>query len=208
MAVLNSCWEDLTTKKLYINCGCGALYTGTSPFGNLFTAQYVHQAFGYAYQLPNVTAYNETCATIGSMLWAGRMFAVDPRAQYMDHIERSYYNLVLAAVSLSGNQYFYENMLRRMETLDYELMWPVQRESFFQCFCCPTNISRTITQASEYAYRLSDDSVYLGMYGASTASVSLRNGARFTLKQETDYPWDGGGQVLVCGGWRRPHPSP
>ncbi len=191
LTVLNSCWKDLTAKKLYINCGCGALYTGTSPFGNLFTAQYVHQAFGYAYQLPNITAYNETCATIGSMLWAGRMFAIDPQAQYMDHIERSYYNLVLAAVSLSGNKYFYENMLRRTETLDYELMWPVQRESFFQCFCCPTNISRTITQASEYAYRMSEDSVYLGVYGASTAAVSLANGARFTLKQETDYPWDG-----------------
>ena len=191
LTVLNSCWEDLTSKKLYINCGCGALYTGTSPFGNLFTAQYVHQAFGYAYQLPNVTAYNETCATIGSMLWAGRMFAIEPQAQYMDHIERSYYNLVLAAVSIYGNQYFYENMLRRTQTLDYELMWPVQRENFFQCFCCPTNISRTITQASEYAYRLSDDSVYLGIYGANTASISLKNGAIFTLKQKTDYPWNG-----------------
>ncbi|MFH1880250.1 MAG: beta-L-arabinofuranosidase domain-containing protein [Bacillota bacterium] len=191
LPVLNGCWQDLVTKKLYINCGCGALYTGTSPFGNLFTAQYVHQAFGYAYQLPNITAYNETCATIGSMLWASRMFAIDPKAQYMDHIERSCYNLVLAAVSLSGDRYFYENMLRRTKTLDYTVMWPVKRESFFQCFCCPTNISRTLTQVSEYAYNLSEDSVYTGVYGASTAKIRLPNGAAFTLRQATEYPWDG-----------------
>lgn len=191
LPVLNACWEDLVTRKLYVNCGCGALYTGTSPFGNLFTAQYVHQAFGYAYQLPNITAYNETCATIGSILWAGRMFAIDPKAAYLDHIERASYNLVLASVSLGGNRYFYENMLRREKKLDYELMWPLRRESFFQCFCCPTNISRTLTQVSEYAYQLSDNTVYAGLYGASTARITLRNGAKFTLRQSTQYPWDG-----------------
>ena len=191
LPVLRSCWDDLVNKKLYVNCGCGALYTGTSPFGNFFKAQYVHQAFGYAYQLPNITAYNETCATIGSMLWAGRMFAIDPQAAYMDHIERSAYNLVLAAVSLGGNKYFYENMLRREQKLDYELMWPLERESFFQCFCCPTNISRTLTQVSEYAYRMSDSAVYTGVYGASTAKITLANGAAFTLRQATEYPWDG-----------------
>ena len=151
----------------------------------------MHQAFGYAYQLPNVTAYNETCATIGSLLWASRMFAIHPQAQFMNHIERSCYNLVLAAVSLSGNKYFYENMLRRTQTLDYELMWPLQRESLFQCFCCPTNISRTLTQVAEYAYRLSETGVYTGVYGASTANIRLQNGAAFALQQETDYPWDG-----------------
>ena len=190
LPVLNSCWHNLTSAKLYINCGCGALYTGASPFGDLIGSQRVHQAFGYEYQLPNITAYNETCATIGSVLWASRMFAIDPRAEYMDHIERASYNLVLAAVSLGGNKYFYENMLRRETELDYELMWPLERESFFQCFCCPTNISRYLTQVSEYAYRLSEDTVYTGLYGACSADIRLQNGAVFTLKQTTDYPWD------------------
>jgi len=191
LPVLQSCWDDLVNKKLYINCGCGALYSGTSPFGDIMNSLRVHQAFGYAYQLPNITAYNETCATIGSALWASRMFAIDPRAEYLDYIERASYNLVLAAVSLSGNKYFYENMLRREKELDYELIWPLQRESFFQCFCCPTNISRYLTQVSEYAYRMSDDAVYTGLYGASTANIHLQNGAKFTLRQATDYPWNG-----------------
>ncbi len=191
LPVLNACWDNLVNKKLYINCGCGALYTGASPFGDIIGSQRVHQAFGYEYQLPNITAYNETCATIGSVLWADRMFAIDPKAEYLDYIERASYNLVLAAVSLSGNKYFYENMLRREKELDYELVWPLQRESFFQCFCCPTNISRYLTQVSEYAYRLSADAVYTGLYGAGSANIRLKNGAAFTLKQTTEYPWDG-----------------
>jgi DUF1680 family protein len=191
LPVINNCWDNLMNKKLYVNGGCGALYTGTSPFGMFFEAQQVHQAFGYEYQLPNVTAYNETCGTLGHIFWAHRMFAIKPEAKYFDLIERSSYNLALAAVSLDGDKYFYENMLRRTKKVDYPLIWPLERSSFFKCFCCPTNLSRYIMQMSEYAYMLSDDAVWLGVYGASEAKLALKNGARFTLVQQTDYPWDG-----------------
>jgi len=191
LPVLYDCWNDLVDKKIYINGGCGALYTGTSPFGNFFKAQRVHQAFGYEYQLPNITAYNETCATLGHIFWTLRMFAIDPQAKYFDLIERSTYNLALAAVSLDGNKYFYENMLRRTKSIGYELMWPIERSSFFKCFCCPTNLSRSIMQVLEYTYMVSEDAVWLGMYGSSEAKFELKNGAAFTLVQETDYPWDG-----------------
>jgi DUF1680 family protein len=191
LPVLNSCWDNLMDKKLYVNGGCGALYTGTSPFGMFFEAQHVHQAFGYEYQLPNVTAYNETCGTLGHIFWAHRMFAIDPQAKYFDLIERSSYNLALAAVSLDGDKYFYENMLRRTKKVDYPLIWPLERSGFFKCFCCPTNLSRCIMEMSEYAYMLSDDAVWLGVYGASEAKLQLKNGAAFTLTQETGYPWDG-----------------
>lgn len=191
LPVLESCWQDLVDKKLYVTGGCGALYTGTSPFGLLLDAQYVHQAFGYAYQLPNVTAYNETCGTLGHIFWAHRMFTFSPKAEYLDLIERSYYNLVLAAVNLDGNKYFYENMLRRTKKLDYPVMWPVERSDTFECFCCPTNLARSIPQAMDYAYKLSADTVWCGMYGASEANIALENGASFTLVQETNYPWSG-----------------
>jgi DUF1680 family protein len=191
LPVLESCWQNLMDKKIYITGGCGALYTGTSPFGHLMKAQYVHQAFGYEYQLPNVTAYNETCGTLGHIFWANRMFSIDPKAEYLDLIERSYYNLVLAAVSLGGDKYFYENMLRRTKKLDYDVMWPVERKSIFKCFCCPTNLSRSIPQALEYLYRLTDDSVITGMYASGSARFSLKNGAGFTLRQQTNYPWNG-----------------
>jgi DUF1680 family protein len=189
--VLDSCWDNLMTQKIYITGGCGPLYTGTEPFGMLLHAQYVHQAFGYEYQLPNTTAYNETCGSLGHIFWAHRMFLREPKAEYMDSIERSYYNLVLAAVSLDGRKYFYENMLRRTKQLDYPVMWPVERSDNFECFCCPTNVSRSIPEAVDYAYKIGDDAVYCGMYSANEAEIALKNGAEFTLRQFTNYPWSG-----------------
>ncbi|MDO4338325.1 MAG: glycoside hydrolase family 127 protein [Eubacteriales bacterium] len=194
--MLDAVWSNCVDKKLYINGGCGALYTGTSPYGlfnhlNGVTVYNVHQAFGYEYQLPNITAYNETCATLGNIMWNYRMFAVDPQAKYFDIIERSMLNLTIASVSLSGNRYFYQNALRRVKHLDYKLMWPLQRQESLTCFCCPPNMARFIAESSEYIYMKGKDCIYTGMYGANTAHISLENGAEFDLTQKTDYPWDG-----------------
>lgn len=191
MDVLHKTWNNLIHQKLYITGGCGALYNGASPYGQFFIHQLVHQAYGYEYQLPNVTAYNETCASVGSVLWAYRMFQLEPEAQYFDLIERTMLNVNLAAVSLDGKKYFYENMLRRAKELPYELIWPLTRSEYILSYCCPPNLARTIAQSSEYAYLVSDDSLWIGMYGANTASVSLRNGVSFDLKQETAYPYNG-----------------
>lgn len=189
--VLEKVWNNLTNKKLYLTGGCGALYNGVSPYGIFWGDQKVHQAFGYEYQLPNVTAYNETCATLGNIFWNHRMFAADPQAVYFDIIERSMLNLTLAAVSLDGDKYFYENMLRRSKKLDYELIWPLTRSHVLSCFCCPTNLARSIMEAAEYTYMMSDDAVYVGMYSASKAKFEFSNGTSVTLVQQTDYPWDG-----------------
>ncbi len=194
--MLDAVWENCVYKKLYINGGCGALYTGVSPYGlfnhlNGVTVYNVHQAFGYEYQLPNITAYNETCATLGNIMWNYRMFAADPKVKYFDLIERSMLNLTIASVSLSGKRYFYQNALRRVKELDYELMWPLERRESLTCFCCPPNMARFIAESSEYIYMKDHDSIYTGMYGANTAHITLENGAEFTLTQKTDYPWDG-----------------
>ncbi|MDO4272399.1 MAG: glycoside hydrolase family 127 protein [Eubacteriales bacterium] len=194
--VLDAVWENCVDKKLYINGGCGALYTGTSPYGlfnhlNGVTVYNVHQAFGYEYQLPNITAYNETCATLGNIMWNYRMFAINPQVKYFDIIERSMLNLTIASVSLSGKKYFYQNSLRRVKKLDYELMWPLERRESLTCFCCPPNMARFIAESSEYIYMKGKDCIYTGMYGANTAHILLDNGAEFTIEQKTDYPWDG-----------------
>ena len=189
--MLDKVWQNLVQKKLYITGGCGALYNGISPYGMFPNDQKTHQAFGYEYQLPNVTAYNETCGTLGNIFWTYRMFAIQPEAKYFDVIERSMLNLVLGSVSLSGDKYFYENMLRRAKKLDYELRWPLERTGYMECFCCPANVSRVIMQALEYAYTTSENAVYTGIYGASKARFVLENGAQFTMKQETGYPWNG-----------------
>lgn len=190
--VLEKVWSNMTNKKIYINGGCGALYNGVSPYGTFPGDQKTHQAFGYEYQLPNVTAYNETCGALGSIFWNLRMFAIEPKAIFFDNIERTMYNLALAAISLDGDKYFYENMLRRTKKLDYELIWPLSRAHYILCFCCPTNLSRTIMEALEYTYMQSADSVYTGMFAASESAFTLDNGAAFTLVQETGYPYDGG----------------
>ena len=190
-AVLRRMWDDLTAHKIYITGGCGALYNGASPYGNFFDHQLIHQAYGYSYQLPNVTAYNEACAGVGLVMWAYRMFLADPQAQYMDVIERVMLNTNLAAVSLDGTKFFYENMLERDRKLDYRLVWPLHRTGYITSYCCPPNLARSLAQSSEYAYTVAGNTVYTGMYGASRAGIRLPGGADFVLEQETDYPFDG-----------------
>lgn len=191
MEVLHKVWRSLVDKKLYITGGCGALYNGASPYGYFFAHQLVHQAYGYEYQLPNITAYNETCASLGGVFWAYRMFQLEPKAEYMDVLERMMLNTNLAGFSLDGKRFFYENMLRRAKKLDYELIWPLTRSEYILSYCCPPNLARTVAESSEYAYMLSADSVWTGMYGASEAKIRLENGAVFTLVQDTEYPFDG-----------------
>ncbi len=191
LEMLHLVWKSLMNHKIYLTGGCGALYNGVSPYGNFFVDQKIHQAYGYEYQLPNITAYNETCANIGLVMWAYRMFTIEPKAEYFDIIERTMLNVNLAAVSLDGRKYFYENMLRRTKKLEYEMVWSLQRTEYITSYCCPPNLARVLAQSTEYAYRITKDSVYLGMYGASRATVQLESGAHFELVQETEYPYEG-----------------
>ena len=189
--VLESVWHHLVTQKMYLTGGCGALYNGASPYGNFFHHQLVHQAYGYEYQLPNITAYNETCASLGGVFWAWRMFLMEPKAEYMDMLERMILNVNMAGISLNGRKFFYENMLERAKQLAYELLWGQERTEYITSYCCPPNLARTLAQTAEYAYAADESGVWTGLYGASTAKFTLKNGASFTLNQETDYPFDG-----------------
>ncbi|WP_313578265.1 glycoside hydrolase family 127 protein [Lacrimispora sp.] len=189
--VLHKVWHSLVTQKLYITGGCGALYNGASPYGNFFTHQLVHQAYGYEYQLPNVTAYNETCASVGGVYWAYRMFCMEKKAEYAEVLERMVLNGNLAAISLDGKRFFYENMLRRAKKLPYELIWGQERTEYILSYCCPPNLARLIAQLSEYAYTIDDTGIYPVLYGASRAEMKLMNGCEGVLVQETDYPYDG-----------------
>ncbi len=189
--MLHRVWEDLLKHKLYLTNGCGALYNGVSPYGNFFKDQKTHQSFGYEYQLPNITAYNETCANIGLVMWAYRMFNIEQKAEYLDIIERTMLNVNLAAISLDGKRYFYENMLRRAKKLEFEMVWSLERTEYITSYCCPPNLARNLAQSYEYAYSVSEDSVYLGMYGANKAHIRLDNGTDFELLQQTNYPYEG-----------------
>lgn len=189
--VLHKIWRSLVDQKLYITGGCGALYNGASPYGYFFDHQLVHQAYGYEYQLPNVTAYNETCASVGGVYLAWRMFCLEKKPEYIDVLERMLLNVNLAGVSMEGKKFFYENMLRRAKKLSYELIWGQERSSYILSYCCPPNLARMIAQMSEYAYAVDDSGVYTVLYGANRARVTLPGQKTITIHQDTQYPYDG-----------------
>lgn len=195
---LEACWQNLVTKKMYVTGGCGALYDGASPDGSSDQSQItrVHQAYGRDYQLPNVTAHNETCAAIGSVLWNWRMFLATGEAKFVDVLELALYNSVLSGVSLSGTDYFYVNPLRQTDPLPVALRWSRTRVPFVTSYCCPPNVLRTIAETHGYAYAKTGDAIYVNLYGSSKLTTTLvgadgRGADRLELSQSTDYPWDG-----------------
>ncbi len=191
LEVLNSVWDDLLRHKIYITGGCGALYNGASPYGNFFKQQLVHQAYGYDYQLPNVTAYNETCANVGLVMWAYRMFMIEPKAEYFDVIERVMLNTNLASLSLDGIKFFYENMLERIDNPGFDPVWPLHRTEYITSYCCPPNLARNLSQSSEYVYATKGDRVYTGLYAAAKAHLKLDSGLDAVLETRTEYPYAG-----------------
>lgn len=188
---LDAVWHNVVEKKLYITGGCGALYDGASPDGSEDQAHItrVHQAYGRNYQLPNTTAHNETCAAIGNVLWNWRMFQATGEAKYVDVLETSLYNAVLAGISLDGTEYFYTNPLRQVDPLPTELRWSRTRVPFVTSYCCPPNVLRTIAEVNGYAYSKTDDTVWVNLYGANKLSTSL-GGTPLKLTQRTAYPWE------------------
>jgi DUF1680 family protein len=189
---LEAIWANVTQKKMYITGGCGALYDGASPDASKDQSSIsrVHQAYGRNYQLPNVTAHNETCAAVGSVLWNWRMFLVTGDAQYIDVLELALYNAVLCGVSIEGTDYSYVNPLRHVEPLPAPLRWSRTRVPFVTSYCCPPNVLRIIAMVNGYAFSKSNDAIWVNLYGSNKLSTSL-NGKPLELTQQTNYPWDG-----------------
>jgi DUF1680 family protein len=195
MGALNLIWDDVAQKKLYVTGACGALYDGVSPDGTSYDPgeiRQVHQAYGRDYQLPNITAHNESCANIGNILWNWRMLLITGEARYADIMELVIYNSLLAGVSIDGKSYFYTNPLCVTDDLTYKLRWSKQREEYISyCNCCPPNTIRTIAQIHNYFYSMSDKGLYINLYGANILSTTLKDGSKLKLEQVTGYPWDG-----------------
>ena len=197
-------WTNVVTKKMYITGGCGALYDGASPDGAKDQKHItrVHQAYGRNFQLPNTTAYNETCANIGNVLWNWRMFLATGEAGFMDVVELALYNSVLAGGALDGTNFFYTNPLRVTDPLPTELRWSRQRVPFMSSFCCPPNLLRTIAESAGYAYGKSRDAIWLNLYGGSSLETVLEEGGKIKLSQVTDYPWNGRVRIKIEAGDR------
>jgi DUF1680 family protein len=192
---LENIWKDVVTNKLYITGACGALYDGVSPNGTTYNQtiiQQVHQAYGQAYQLPNISAHNETCANIGNVLWNYRMLLATGESHFADILELSLYNSVLSGTDLGGTKFNYTNPLRVDFDLPYELRWKKEREEYIAFSnCCPPNVVRTVAESQNYAYALTKTGLIVNLYGSNELKTILEDGSSIELKQETDYPWDG-----------------
>ncbi len=200
MKNLESIWQDIVTRKMYINGACGALYDGTSPDGTNYkpdSIQKVHQSYGRPFQLPHSTAHNETCANIGNLLFNWRMLEATGDARYADVVENCLYNSILSGISLDGEKYFYTNPLRLSDELPYTLRWPKERTKYISCFCCPPNTLRTLCEAQNYAYTLGKNAIYVNLYGNNTLRTQLEGAGNIVLEQTTDYPWDGRVTIAV-----------
>lgn len=165
---LDDIWTDIVENKMYITGGIGS------------SAE--NEGFTSAHDLPNETAYSETCASIGLCLWAHRMYAVTGHARHLDVLERTLYNAVLAGVSNEGNAFFYDNVLANDGSK--------RRESWFECACCPTNLVRFIPQVPGLIYSHSKTEIFICNYIGSEATMSLGR-ADVHIKTETEYPWGG-----------------
>ena len=161
-------WENVAAKKLYLTGGIGATNEG--------------EAFGKNYELPNLTAYCETCAAIGNVYWNYRLFLLHGESKYYDVLERTLYNGLISGVSLDGGGFFYPNPL--------ESTGQHQRQPWFGCACCPSNICRFIPSLPGYVYAVHDKDVYVNLFMSNTSDLKV-NGKSLQLAQSTEYPWNG-----------------
>ncbi len=172
---IDAIWEDCTCKKLYVTGGIGARHQG--------------EAFGADYELPNLTAYNETCAAVANDYWNERLYLLHGDAKYVDVLERTLYNGLLSGVSLDGTKFFYPNPLE--SSGDYE------RSPWFGCACCPGNITRFLPSLPGYFYAQHDGTVFVNLFASGTADIHMDKGRTMQLTQETKYPWDGNIKITV-----------
>ena len=174
---IDSIWHNIVGKKLYITGGIGARHHG--------------EAFGADYELPNLTAYCETCAAIGHVYMNYRLFLLHGDARYFDVLERSLYNGLISGVSLDGGKFFYPNPLA--STGSYS------RQPWFGCACCPSNLSRFIPSLPGYVYAVKDNQVFVNLYLSNRGDLKVGK-KNIVLEQETQYPWNGDIQLKVAKG--------
>ncbi|MHC4426453.1 MAG: glycoside hydrolase family 127 protein [Planctomycetota bacterium] len=186
MDALKRLWRDFTYKKMYITGGACAIHNGFTRGTN------VHEAYGLEYDLPNLTAYNETCSNIASGMWNWRMFAATGEGVYMDMLEKVLYNTGISGISLDGKLFCYTNNLRWYGKESKLLKNDTYtRLPYLGCFCCPPNVSRTIAKVAGWAYGVSDNTLWVNLYGGNHVETELPDGAKVVMTQESDYPWDG-----------------
>jgi DUF1680 family protein len=172
---VDSIWDNLVSKKLYVQGGAGAIPSG--------------ERYGNDYELPNTTAYNETCAAIANVFWNERMFELHGDSKYIDVLEKILYNGLISGIGLDGKSFFYTNAMQILNGFSHPSMEP-ERSGWFDCSCCPTNLTRLLPSIPGYVYAQKDNNIYVNLFMNSTSSLKI-TGKNVTIVQQNNYPWDG-----------------
>jgi uncharacterized protein len=178
---IDSIWLNVVSRKIYVQGGIGAIGNG--------------ERFGENYELPNATAYNETCAAIANVYWNHRMFLLHGDSKYIDVLERSLYNGLISGIGMDGKSFFYTNAMEVKNSFTPKEK-EIERSGWFPCSCCPTNVTRLIPSVPGYAYAQQQDKIYINLFVSGEAKLVV-NKRNITLIQENNYPWDGKLSITV-----------
>jgi uncharacterized protein len=175
LKAIDRIWDNMVGKKIYVQGSIGAVGDG--------------ERFGENYELPNATAYNETCAAIGSVFWNERMFLLHGDSKYIDVLEKTLYNGLISGVGLDGKSFFYTNAMQITKNVKTEDTEPV-RSGWFVCSCCPTNVVRLIPSIPGYMYAEKGNSIYVNLFISGTGNLTVNN-KPVKITQQNNYPWEG-----------------
>lgn len=182
LKAIDAIYNNIVSKKYYITGGVGARHEG--------------EAFGADYELPNLTSYNETCAAISMVYLFHRMFLLHGDAKYIDCMERTLYNGVISGMSVDGGRFFYPNPLSADGKYAFNADNTTERQPWFGCACCPSNLCRFIPSFPGYMYAVKDRNLYVNLFAGNTATMQV-GGKQVVLEQQTNYPWDGDISIKV-----------
>lgn len=175
LAAIDRIWNNMVSKKMYVQGSIGAVGDG--------------ERFGDNYELPNATAYNETCAAIGSVFWNQRMFLLHGDSKYIDVMEKTLYNGLISGVGLDGKSFFYTNAMQVKDSFSHPDI-ERERSGWFTCSCCPTNVVRLIPSIPGYIYAEKGNAVYVNLFISGTGNLTV-NSNKVKIIQQNNYPWDG-----------------
>lgn len=181
LTAIDSIWNNLVTKKIYVQGGAGAIPSG--------------ERYGDNYELPNSTAYNETCAAIANVYWNQRMFQLHGESKYIDLLEKILYNGLISGVGLDGKSFFYTNAMQVKNHFNHGSL-ERERSGWFECSCCPTNVARLLPSVPGYMYAQNENDVYVNLFINSNATLTVNNKA-VDIQQQNNYPWDGDLKFVV-----------
>lgn len=175
LQAIDTIWNNMVSKKIYVQGGAGAVGEG--------------ERYGDNYELPNSTAYNETCAAIANVFWNQRMFLLHGDAKYIDVLEKILYNGLISGVGLDGKSFFYTNAMQIKNSFTHPDMEAI-RSGWFPCSCCPTNVTRLLPSVPGYIYAQKDDKIYANLFITGSATLNI-SGKPVNINQQNNYPWDG-----------------